>query len=160
MPNEVIVAYLAFALSLISAGASAITYYCGLRRQRKNATLDAYNRLQNEALDPLYINYTKKKIQDIISKQTLDEYKEEYKCVGTYIARIEHFCTGVNLKIYDKKTVFELAEGFLNGTIGDLISPIIEKKDRHFHGGYYENTEKVLKWLDEMSKKKWSINRE
>ena len=86
-----------------------------------------------------------------------------YKTVGGYIARIEHFCTGVNLGIYDKKTVYSLAHGYLDGkVIRSRIEPIIEKKHRHADKDYYENIHKVLDWMEkesEKQKKTKTINR-
>ena len=73
--------------------------------------------------------------------------------ISTYIARIEHFCVGVNSEIYDRKTVYNLAHGFLDGTILKRIEPIINRKN--FDGKeYYDNTKKVIAWMNEETKKK------
>lgn len=55
-------------ISLFALATTIITYIMGLQRQRKQATLDAYNTLQNEALDKLN-TYTKKQIAEISENQ-------------------------------------------------------------------------------------------
>ena len=44
----------------------------------------------------------------------------------------------VNQKIYDRNVVYELAQGYLDGTIKSRIEPMIEKKSRFGHD-YYAN---------------------
>lgn len=148
MEIETIISIIAIILSVASAAFSFFTYKNDLNRNRKNATLEAYNRLQHEVLDKLYINYNKKDIEEIIANRFKPEYSEKYKILATYVARIEHFCVGVENRIYDRNTVRCLAAGFFNGTVKKLIYPIIDCKDKHSCGDYYHNTRAVIDWLD------------
>lgn len=50
---QLYISVFAAAVSLLALAFSVLTYIIGLRRQRKQATLDAYNTLQKEALDKL-----------------------------------------------------------------------------------------------------------
>lgn len=78
----------------------------------------------------------------------------EYKTASGYIARLEHFCAGVNLGIYDRKTVYTLANGYLDSNvILSRINPIIEKKHRTAEKDYYENIHMVLAWMQKMDAK-------
>lgn len=138
---------IAVVISLISGGFTFYTFFWTTRRDRKQATFDAYNRLQEQALDQLN-QYTHAKIREI----ACDSRSPEYKTISTYIARIEHFCAGVNMKIYDRKTVNELAEGYLNGSIKSRIDPIINVKNR-FGKDYYGNIHKVYAQMSAKSKK-------
>ena len=52
-PMELYISIFAAAVSLLALAFSIITHFMGLRRQRKQATLDAYNTLQKETLDKL-----------------------------------------------------------------------------------------------------------
>lgn len=139
-------------ITIVSSVAAAVfacgTYYKGLRHDKKQDTLDAYNQLQEQALDKLYlidINEIKE-----ISK---NPQNEKYKQISTYIARIEHFCVGVNDDIYDRETVYNLAHGFLDRTIKKRIEPVINRKN--FDGKeYYDNTKKVIIWMNEETKRK------
>ena len=85
-----------------------------------------------------------------------------YKTISGYIARIELFSAGVNLGIYDRKTVYTLANGYLDDkAIRSRIDPIIEKKHRHADKDYYENIHKVLAWMEkENEKQKKKLNKE
>ena len=50
-----------------------------------------------------------------IRKIAMDNRGNQYKEVSGLVARIEHFCVGVNQKIYDFDTVYELAHGYFDG---------------------------------------------
>ena len=130
-------------LAMASAVFSCFTYFKNVRHDRRRDTLEAYNRLQNEVFDKL--NQMKPSdIQEIARNPR----SAEYKTVSGYIARIEHFCAGVNLGIYDRKTIYTLANGYLDGnTILSRINPIIEKKHRSAEKDYYENIHMVLAWM-------------
>ena len=101
-------------ISLIFAIASIVitvyTFGWTAKRDRKQATLEAYNRLQNEVFDKLNL-YTPSEIADICEDTKSDAYKE----ISGLVARIEHFCVGVNTKIYDEKVFYALAHGYFDG---------------------------------------------
>ena len=131
---ETILSIIAIVISMISGGFALYTFFWTAARDRKQATLDAYNQHQEQALD--HLNYY----------------------MPAQIAEIEHFCVGVNQKIYDSKTVYELAHGYLDGGIKNRIEPIIEKKNKSGHD-YYANIHQVYDWMEaetEKQKKKAS----
>ena len=144
---ETTLSVIALVISVISGGFALYTFIWTAQRDRKQATLDAFNTLQNEVFDKLNL-LMPADIQEIAKHPTSKEYKE----VSGYIARIEHFCIGVNMNIYDRETVYHLAHGYLDGkVIVDRISPIIEKKHRNADQDYYENIHKVLAWMNQKS---------
>ena len=146
---ETAFSFIALLLSIFSVGFSLYTFLWTALRDRKQATLDAFNILQREAFDKLNLR-TPAEIQEIAKHPTSREYKE----VSGYIARIEHFCVGVNKKIYDRETVYQLAHGYLDGkVIVERISPIIDRKNRKADTDYYENIHKVLSWMKTKSEK-------
>ena len=136
------------AFSIIAATFSIITWRSSILHDRKQATLEAYNLLQEQALDHLFL-YKIDEIREIAK----DPKSEKYKQVGFYIARIEHFCVGVDQKIYDKETVYELAHGFLDMSIKSRITPILEKKARP-GDEFYAHTKKVLADMEKESLKR------
>lgn len=138
---------IAIVISLISGAFACYTFVWTRCRDRKQATLDAYNQLQVQALDCLN-KYQPANVREIAN----DRRSEKYKELSSYIARIEHFCVGVNLKIYDRDTVYKLANGYLNGSIKIRIDPIIESKNRSDYD-YYENIHKVYEWMSKKSEK-------
>lgn len=137
----------------VFAGLFALyTYKRDIKHDQKEATLDAYNRLQEQALDHLN-TYAPFQIKEIAQ----DWRSEEYKRISSYIARIEHFCVGVNQGIYDKKTVYELAHGYFEGAIKSRIDPIISRKNS-MGEEFYKNTKDVFAWMEqetELRKRKW-----
>ena len=141
--NDILTIVLAFAALVVSL----ITYIKSVVHDRKRDTLDAFNTLQNEAFDKLNL-LMPVDIQEIAKHPTSKEYKE----ISGYIARIEHFCVGVNMEIYDRETVYQLANGYLDSnTILSRIEPIIDKKQRSAEKDYYENIHKVLAWMQTKS---------
>ena len=96
-----------------------------LERQRKEATIHAYQTLQEQVLDKLVI-INKKEIHNVIdykdeSKEFLDIYNE-YR---TLIARCEHFAVGVNNDIYDFSILVELS-GIHLVMLYKKLKPIIQ----------------------------------
>ena len=138
---------LAIIISAFTFLFSFYTFRWTARRDRKPATLDAYNTLQNEAFDKLN-PLIPSEIQEIMKHTTSKEYNE----VSGYIARIEHFCVGVNQEIYDRKTVYELAHGYFDGKkLRSRMEPVIDQKNQGADKDYYENIHKVLAWMDRES---------
>ena len=139
---ELIVAIVSGVIAIASALFSVFTYYNTVLHDRKSATLEAYNRLQAEVFDPLN-SYTPMEISDICE----DTKSVEYKVLSGYLARIEHFCIGVNEKIYDKGVFYKMAHGYFDGHIlYRRIEPIlISKKNAE---QYYSNTYSVLEWMN------------
>ena len=147
---ETILSIIAIVLSVISSGFSLYSFVWTARRDRKQATLDAYNQLQEQAFDKLN-TYTPAAIREVAK----DSKSEEYKTVSGYIARIEHFCVGVNQNIYDRKTVYALAHGYLDGQVlKRRMEPIIDRKQIGASEDYYENIHAVLNWMEKESQKR------
>lgn len=144
---ETILSIIAIVLSVISGGFSLYSFVWTARRDRKQATLDAYNQLQEQAFDKLNV-YAPEAIREIAK----DPKSEAYKTVSGYIAQIEHFCVGVNQNIYDRRTVYALAHGYLDGyVLKRRIEPIIDKKQSGASEDYYENIHTVLAWMKKES---------
>ena len=145
---ETTLSLIAIILSVVSGGFSFYTFIWTTRRDRKQATLDAYNQLQEQALD--HLNYYRP--ADIV-EIAKNPRSEEYKKISTYIARIEHFCVGVNQKIYDSETVYALARDYLDGAIKARIEPIIDRKNQFGGEDYYENIHQVYNWMAKRKEK-------
>ena len=134
-------------IAITSVVISVITYHNTVVNDRKSATLEAYNRLQAEVFDPLN-SYTPTEISDICE----DTKSVEYKVLSGYLARIEHFCIGVNEKIYDKGVFYKMAHGYFDGHIlYRRIEPILMSKKNAEQ--YYSNTYSVLEQMNKKSKR-------
>ena len=120
--TENILTLLALVLSLISFVWSLWVHHQSLVRERKQATLDAFNVFQCQVLDELS-GYPRKEIEDIAE----DPRSPDYKDVSKLLARCEHFAVGVNQEIYDKDTVRALASEHIV-VVYDKLLPLIQKK--------------------------------
>ena len=143
---EITLSIIAILLSAVSGAFAIYTFFWTSRRDRKQATLEAYNRLQAEVFDNINV-YTPAEIRDIC----IDTKSEEYKLLSGYLARIEHFCVGLNRKIYDDNTFYALAHGYFDGyVLRSRIEPLIESKNQG-NGTelFYNDIISVLKWMDE-----------
>ena len=146
---ETTLSVIAIILSVISGGFSFYTFIWTTRRDRKQATLDAYNQLQEQALD--HLNYYR---PTEIAEIAENPRSEEYKKISAYIARIEHFCVGVNQKIYDSETVYALARDYLDGAVKTRIEPMIDRKNQFGSDDYYENIHQVYAWMARRTNKR------
>lgn len=140
MEIETILSVLAFAGSIVSGAFSVYTYRKSVIHDKKQSTLEAYNRLEAEALEPL-----DKLMPATIKEIVHNPRSEEYKKVSVYVARIEHFCIGVEENIYDFDVMYKLGHGFLDVRILNRIEPIIAKKNSRSEEDYYANTNAVIR---------------
>ena len=139
-----IISSISLVIALLSAIAAAFSYQSNVIHDRKRDTLDAFNTLQKEVFDNLN-RFRPSDIQEIAKHPTSNEYNE----LSGYIARLEHFCVGVNQKIYDFKTVYMLAHGYLDSKkIRTRIDPIINRKNHKGNEDYYSNIHSVLKKME------------
>ena len=135
--------------SLCAAGFSVFTYWSNIVHDRKQATLDAYNLLQKQSLDKLYM-YMPKDLSTIVENRR----SADYKLLSGYVARVEHFAVGVNQKIYDLNTVYELSHGFLDGSIRTRIEILIGRKSEGFDEEFYRNIKLLLEKMDKETNKR------
>lgn len=148
---ELIIALISVIIAVASILFSIFTYYRSVLHDRKQATLESYNRLQTEVFDNLN-SYAPSEIQLICQ----DSKSAEYKILSGYLARIEHFCIGVNEKIYDKEVFYKMAHGYFDGFIlRNRIKPILESKSSVKGADiYYINIYSLLAWMDKKSNKR------
>lgn len=135
--------------SVIATGFAVFTYLVNVLHDKRKATLEAYNVLQEQALDKLYI-YSPTEIRDIVKKNRSEEYKQ----ISVYVARIEHFAVGVKQNIYDWKTIYELSHGFLDGSIKSRIEIVINEKNKKFGCDFYCNIHFLYNKMEKEAKKR------
>ena len=145
---------------VIAAAALALSIYTFITerlRERKKATMDAYNQLQNEVLDKLR-DYTAAQMKTIAENSKSQEYKAEYKELGTLLARFNQFAVGVNAGVYDIKILRRLAGSHI-GNQYKLLKPLIEKRRVH-SPGVYKELEKLANDMPDKARKKPTGTRE
>ena len=149
---ETVLSIIAVAISVASCGFALFTFLWTAKRDRRQATLEAYNRLQTEVFDNLNA-YRPDEIRTICA----DNKSADYKKISGYLARIEHFCVGINQGIYDKNTFYALSHGYFDGhQLRKRIEPLIETKNcsKNTNELFYNDTLSVLQWMEKKAAKK------
>ena len=151
---------IAIVVSFFSVLATIVMYILGIRRNKKQDTLDAFNALQAQVFDKLNL-YTYKEIDSVCAAVRGDKLDDEssrkyYELLG-YLARLEHFSLGVNTGIYDAKTAERAGTGYLVGLYRKL-TPLIELqherarkftgKDKEYYAEFKKLAQKIKKLED------------
>ena len=116
MTFENIVSVVSALTSLVASVCAAVALFQtkkynkeSLKRQRKEATIHAYQTLQEQVLDKFVI-ISKNEIRNVISyKDESKEFLEIYNEYRALVARCEHFAVGVNNDIYNFEVLVELS---------------------------------------------------
>lgn len=150
---ELTISILAFIVSFATFLFTVLVTYRGERREKKQATLDAINVLQEQVFDNLN-TYTFGEIRDIAEKWSVsieakntyiennegtaeefweshheyDSIVDEYRKISGYLARIEHFALGVNTGIYDAKVTERAATTYFVMLFNKMM-PILSVKN-------------------------------
>ena len=150
-------------LTVIVAAVSAIVAAVELYRSKKvqervgelnkkNLTIESFNRLQEQAIDHLVV-CSKAEIEATVEDIDEQECKEAYEHYRAYIAKIEHFAVGVNEDIYDFETVNKLAGAYLIRLFYNVKSVIDKTREEDRDGlMYYTEFEKLKGRLEESNK--------
>lgn len=117
--------WLALGISIIALLLTLYQMVTNKNRSRKQATIDAFNRLQTEVMDKVK-NLPRKDVTQF-KKYGPEVNWELWNTLTAYLARVEHFSVGINTKIYDIKILNRLAGGYII-SFYYRIKPIIEKK--------------------------------
>lgn len=142
-------------ISLIASVCAAVALFQtkkynkeSLERQRKEATIHAYQTLQEQVLDKLVI-INKTEIHNVINyKDESKEFLEIYNEYRALIARCEHFAVGVNNDIYDFKVLVELS-GIHLVMLYKKLEPIILCSRSAVDGeSAFKNFEKLVNELE------------
>lgn len=112
-----------------------------LRRNQQMATLEAYDILPRDAFDVLN-KWSPKEIKEVCKNRQSDVYKD----LSVALARIEHFCVGINYKVYDIDIFYEMSHGYFDegGALYRRMMPLLESKLSMAKEDYFVNIHKVL----------------
>ena len=104
---------------------------------KKNNTIRAYNRLQDQVLDYM-TKYPKEQVEILVDDMDYEpEIREAYDACRTLIARCEHFSVGVNSGVYDIDLVNDLGGKHLI-YLYQKVLPIIDEARDHDEEAYKE----------------------
>lgn len=160
---ELMISIIAVIISFVTFLYTVLVEYRGEQREKKQATLEALNILQEQVFDRLN-EYTFAEIREISDKwnESLQEKNkflsakkgtatefwsshreydtaiEEYRILSGYLARIEHFALGVNTGIYDVKVTERAATAYLT-MLYKKLEPLILIKNKGKDSSSTEN---------------------
>ena len=125
-----VISILAFILSLWQ-------FYRDSSRQKKEATLNAYNELQDDVFTHLS--------QYGFPMPEFEYQGEEWKKITVYLAKLERFSVGVNTGIYSLDVLNHLGGAYYIRQF-EKLKPIIDRKraENLVVGGHYEEFEKTV----------------
>lgn len=167
---ELYISIIAAIISLVSIFVSVAIYFYGISRERKQATLNAFNILQEQVFDKLN-QYTFGEIREICERwdQILprcqwDKYSEEeiakmnntileYRLLSGFLARIEHFSLGVNSGIYDAKIAERAATTYFVMLYRNKLKPLLDEKQENSKTEYYTEFRKLVEKIEKIEKK-------
>lgn len=154
-----LIAIIVDSIAAIAASASAIFAAKELKQSRitqknieeqnrKKATIDAFNELQEQVLDK-FVSFKHEDAQIFVEYQkAYPNVKDAYNDTKALIARCEHFAVGVNEKVYDFDVVDKLG-GIHLVCLFKKIRPVIlfarkHSSDKNIYGEF----EKMVKSLN------------
>ncbi len=167
---ELYISIIAAVISLVSVFVSIAIYLYGISRERKQATLNAFNGLQEQVFDKLN-QYTFEEIREICenweqippkrkwyecSQEQIDKMNHtiaEYRVLSGYLARIEHFSLGVNTGIYDARIAERAATTYFVMLYRNKLKPLLDKKQAGAETEYYAEFRKLVEKIEKIEAK-------
>ena len=133
-----IITNIATVIGAVTAGVSLIvacvTQRRAVNRQRRQATIEAYARLQEDVLDKLADFKTKEAKQAAENCMETEEERQIYHGYKVLIARLEHFAVGIQENTYDFNTFYKLG-GIHIKYLYEKVEPIIIEARSHTNDG-------------------------
>ena len=132
-------------VSLTAIIISIITFLFTYRREKVRDTIKAYADLQEDLYQ--FYEYQEGEIETFVD----DRQSEEYKALSSSLAQIEVYATGVKCGLYDFKTMYGIAHGYIDGSLRDRIEYMLDMKT-FGSNQYYKNTRWLLEKMDRKTK--------
>lgn len=146
--------WLPIVVSLVGCVGASISFLWGCIRDKKEATINAYGELQQDALDKynaFYIDKNRRKDENraLLVEGKLTPGGDDWAEVTKYLAALDRFSVGVLRRVYSVKIVRQLSSGYLI-TVHKELSNVIRKKreDDLTQGDHYENFTKLVRKLE------------
>ncbi len=136
---------IALVTSILALVLSIIQFFVDSSHEKKEATLEAYNELQNDVFSNMQ--------QPNFSVSDIKAGSEEWTEITAYLARLERFSVGINTGIYSIKILNRLGGGYYI-SVYEMLEPIIQLKRNanNVPGKHYNEFEKTVKNLRRIRK--------
>lgn len=155
---EIIVEVIAAVAAAVSAVFAAVELHRSrkaneksLIRERKEATIEAFNELQKDVLD-FFVDTNTDNYEMMIKYYKDSDCKKAYNDTKALIARLEHFAVGINENIFDFE-VFDKLGGIHIMYLYEKVLPIIRKANSAPGEEVYSEFTKLYERLTQTHKK-------
>lgn len=146
---------LAILLSLAAFVLSICQFCVERNRNRKEATIHAFDKLEESEAILFLFKATKKEIDDLVKWKTKSNHPkeqntkkaEEWEQLSKALPLIEHFAVGINNKIYDIDTLNSMAGNLIISTYSNCEELIKYKRKGWGKGKNYAEFEEMAKAL-------------
>lgn len=140
---------MALIISTLALILSLIQFIQDASRQKKEATLIAYNELQDDVFSELN-KYNEQQIANM-------PYGEEWEQITTCLAKLERFSVGIATGIYSIDILNRLGGAYYIRQFEKLKPIIIKKRNENISpGGHYDEFESIV---DELKKMRQDIGK-
>lgn len=150
---SVVMDWLPIVLSVLALILSGYQFIYQRQRARRETTINAFCELQHDVLD--LDDFIGMNIEELITAQKekpTEADKQRWEKMSGYLARIEQFSVGVNLGVYDLKTLDRMAGSHMIKTYR-RVEPIVRfKRDKSNTNKRYEEFEKMVRSLEPYNK--------
>ena len=127
-------------VAVLTGAFGVYTYFRDSKRKLCSDTIAEYKRMQEDVFKKLN-ELTPNDVRVLTETADSTAYYELQDC----LAKIEHFCVGINRGVYDFETVYQLSHGYFDYKLQRLFEPLLDQKLNKYDGGedYYNNLHKV-----------------
>ena len=144
---------------IISIGALAFSiwqFFVERIRNRKEATIHAFDDLEDNASFTCLLSLSQSEINDLVVRQKKhdERIKKEWTSVCEALARIEHFAVGINAKVYDLKTLNAMAGNQIIKTFNSCDNLLTYKRSGIGKENNYAEFEKMVRSLKKYRERK------
>ncbi len=137
---------LALIISALALGLSVVSFFTDSSREKKEATLIAYEEIQNDVFSIL-MKYPK-------DMAPVEPKSDEWNRLTMCLAKLERFSVGINTDIYSLDVLNRLGGSYFIHQYEKLEPIILRKRQENFvPGGHYDEFEKTVNALRKMKGK-------
>ncbi|MGN1466801.1 MAG: DUF4760 domain-containing protein [Ruminococcus sp.] len=147
---------LAIIISICTLAFSIWQFYLERIRNRKEATIHAFDDLEDNKSFGFLLSLSKTKIDDYVARKKDHDKRieNEWESICEALARLEHFAVGINTKVYDLKILNAMAGNQIIKTYLSCKKLIAYKRTGTGKENNYAELEKMVCALQKHRKKK------
>ena len=160
---NVLITWVDIVTIFLSVGALvfSIMQFCFERRRtRKEATIHAFDQLEENPSVNILFAMSKKEIDNLVQRHKTEDQRivSQWDTLGMALPLLEHYAVGVNSKVYDIETLNRMAGNKIIRVHQNCENLLQDKRDGFGNGKNYCEFEEMVNRLKKLrNKKKQSI---